>query len=48
MIENKNINVTCFKTTGTPCSCVGCSPGKVEEKAKYRNNKFDQNEYRDE
>lgn len=33
-----------YKTTGKPCSCVLCSPGKVEEKAKYRLNKFNKNE----
>lgn len=27
----------------TPCSCASCSPGKVEEKAKYRYNKFNKN-----
>jgi hypothetical protein len=26
----------CYKTTGKPCSCAMCSPGKVEEKPKYR------------
>jgi hypothetical protein len=34
-----NLNV--YKTTGNPCSCPMCSPGKVEEKAKYKYNKFD-------
>jgi hypothetical protein len=36
--EKKGIklNVFCYKTTGTPCSCAGCSPGKIEEKAKYK------------
>ncbi len=29
-----------LSNTGTPCSCHMCSPGKVEEKAKYRLNKF--------
>lgn len=32
-----------LKTTGKPCSCAMCSPNKVEEKAKYRLNKFDKN-----
>ena len=32
-----------YKTTGKPCSCAICSPGKVEEKAKYRYNKFNKN-----
>ena len=32
-----------YKTTGKPCSCHLCSPGKVEEKAKYRYNKFNKN-----
>lgn len=32
-----------YKTTGTPCSCPMCSPGKLEEKAKYRLNKFNIN-----
>jgi hypothetical protein len=27
---------TVFKSTGKPCSCPMCSPGKIEEKAKYR------------
>lgn len=30
-----------YKTTGTPCSCAMCSPGKVEQKAKYRLRKDD-------
>lgn len=25
-----------YKTTNKPCSCALCSPGKVEDKAKYR------------
>jgi hypothetical protein len=33
-------NFYCYKTTGKPCSCSNCSPAKVEEKAKYRFNKF--------
>jgi len=33
-----------YKTTGKPCSCAMCSPGRVEEKAKYRLNKFNKNE----
>lgn len=36
----RNLNIKCddysYKTTGKPCSCALCSPGKVEEKAKYR------------
>jgi CRISPR/Cas system CSM-associated protein Csm3 (group 7 of RAMP superfamily) len=48
LLEKKNININCFKTTGKPCSCDGCSPGKIEEKAKYRLNKFDKNENIDE
>jgi hypothetical protein len=32
-----------YKTTGKPCSCPICSPGKVEDKAKYRYNKFNKN-----
>lgn len=43
--RNKLINFNCYRTTGTPCSCAGCSPGKIEEKAKYRLNKFDKNKY---
>jgi len=38
-------NFYCFKTTGKPCSCANCSPGKIEEKAKYRFNKFNKNNY---
>jgi hypothetical protein len=34
-----------LKTTGKPCSCWMCSPGKVEEKAKYRLNKFNPKNY---
>lgn len=30
---------TVYKSTGKPCSCAMCSPGKVEPKAKY-NPKF--------
>ena len=33
-------NFYCYKTTGKPCSCVSCSPGKEMDKAKYRLNKF--------
>jgi len=29
-----------LKNTCKPCSCAMCSPGRVEEKAKYRLNKF--------
>lgn len=32
----KGTNHHIFKSTGTPCSCSICSPGKIEEKAKYR------------
>ena len=36
-LSNNNMhNLHAFKTTGTPCSCPICSPGKIEEKAKYR------------
>lgn len=42
-LRNRTINV--LKTTGTPCSCAMCSPGKIEEKAKYRLNKFNKNNY---
>jgi len=38
-------NFYCYKTTGKPCSCANCSPGKVEDKAKYRFNKFNKNDY---
>lgn len=31
------INHNAYRTTGKPCSCAMCSPGKVEEKAKYQN-----------
>lgn len=36
----KEIHFYCYKTTGKPCSCVSCSPGKEMDKAKYRFNKF--------
>lgn len=36
----KKINFNCYRTTGKPCSCPNCSPGKIEEKSKYRLNKF--------
>lgn len=26
----------CYRTTGKPCSCAGCSPGKVGEKPKHK------------
>lgn len=36
----KNLNIKggniSYKTTGKPCSCAMCSPGKIEDKAKYR------------
>jgi len=38
-------NFYAYKTTGKPCSCVDCSPGKVEEKAKYRFNKFNNKDF---
>lgn len=28
-------SMTILKSTGKPCSCPMCSPGKIEEKAKY-------------
>lgn len=31
------VNFNCYRTTGKPCSCTNCSPGKVKEKAKYKN-----------
>lgn len=34
------VNFNSYRTTGTPCSCAFCSPGKVEDKAKYRFNRF--------
>lgn len=39
-----NASYHALRSTGTPCSCPICSPGKVEEKAKYRLNKFNKNE----
>ena len=27
---------TVLKSTGKPCSCPMCSPGKIEEKSKYK------------
>jgi len=36
----RNFHHNSLRSTGTPCSCHMCSPGKVEEKAKYRLNKF--------
>jgi hypothetical protein len=41
----KKPNFYCYKTTGNPCSCANCSPGKIQEKAKYRLNKFNKNEF---
>jgi len=44
------INHNAYRTTGKPCSCASCSPGKVEEKAKYQDklnkgkNKFGEQE----
>lgn len=38
-----NASYNALRSTGTPCSCPVCSPGKVEEKAKYRLNKFNKN-----
>jgi hypothetical protein len=26
-----------YKSTGKPCSCPMCSPGKIQDKAKYKN-----------
>lgn len=26
----------CYRTTGKPCSCPMCSPGKLGEKKKYK------------
>lgn len=46
--SNSKTNFNCYRTTGKPCSCDGCSPGKREEKAKYKNNKFDQKQNIDE
>lgn len=40
---SRNINFNCYRTTGKPCSCSMCSPGKIEEKAKYKFNKFNKN-----
>jgi hypothetical protein len=37
------VNFNCYRTTGKPCSCASCSPGKIEEKDKYRYNKFNKN-----
>ena len=34
-----------LRNTSKPCSCAMCSPAKVEEKAKYRLNKFDNKNY---
>lgn len=39
------VNFNCYRTTGTPCSCANCSPGKVSEKAKYKFNTFNKNDY---
>lgn len=44
------LNRNAYRTTGKPCSCISCSPGKIEEKAKYRDklnkgkNKFGEQE----
>jgi hypothetical protein len=29
-----------YKTTGNPCSCANCSPGKIQEKPNTDFNKF--------
>lgn len=29
-------NFNCYRTTGQPCSCRMCSPGKQGEKNKYK------------
>jgi len=42
-ILGETYNHNALRTTGKPCSCPMCSPGKVEEKAKYRLNKFNKN-----
>ena len=39
----RNLQHYSLKTTGKPCSCHLCSPSKIEEKAKYRLNKFNKN-----
>jgi len=44
-VLKQGYNLFCFKTTGKPCSCPCCSPGKIEEKAKYRYNKFNKNKF---
>jgi hypothetical protein len=46
--RNKKIHFNCYRTTGKPCSCASCSPGKVEEKAKYKLNKFKKFKYYEE
>lgn len=32
----QGVNHYVLKSTGKPCSCEMCSPGKVEDKAKYQ------------
>jgi len=47
-ITGRRPNFYCYKSTGKPCSCPNCSPGKIEEKAKYRFNKFDKSKIENE
>lgn len=35
---DKNVG-TVYKSTGKPCSCAMCSPGKIGEKEKYKSMK---------
>lgn len=47
--KNSNVPFNCYRTTGKPCSCYMCSPGKLGEKDKYKekhkkNIKFEWNE----
>lgn len=45
ILNPKGARYHALRTTGKPCSCWMCSPGKVEEKAKYRLNKFNKLDY---
>ena len=42
------VNFNCFRSTGKPCSCAICSPGKTGDKAKYRLNPFKKFKYHEE
>ncbi len=35
-LDFNNSPYNCYRTTGKPCSCPMCSPGKLGEKKKYK------------